>query len=254
MNGFEKHGITYSSPSSINMYAAAPCAWVAKYLFNKKFRFGLAAKAGLLVEDAVASVLLDGVPEEDAIKKAVSEYNKASAFGASSSEVSRGEGIPGMIQGALEELKPYGAPEMPTDIIYGKKQRKIELLCNGDGWKLPVIGYLDFYFPAHGLIVDLKTSLRCPSSLSDEHARQGAIYRAAVGNSAMKFLYVTPKKTTWLEVEDHVPVLAEVKAILNRQERMLRLDKEVIRDIVPVNASSFYWSGDTDMRKELYDM
>jgi hypothetical protein len=47
-------------------------------------------------------------------------------------------------------------------------------------------------------------------------------------------------------------VLAEVKAILNRQERMLRHEADDIRAMVPVIGSSYYWSGDADLRKEMY--
>jgi len=49
-NGFEKHNIDHSSPSSINMWSNAPCAWAAKYLYGRKFKYGLAPKAGILVE------------------------------------------------------------------------------------------------------------------------------------------------------------------------------------------------------------
>lgn len=250
--GWAKHGITHTSASSINMYAAAPCAWVARYLYNKKFSFGLAAKAGVLAEDAVVNVIARGWDAEKAIADAVAQYNKAAALKASDAERKRGEGIPGMIEQALEALKPYGEPEFDKDLVSDKKQKKIELLCKGDGWELPVIGYLDFHFPAHGLVIDLKTTMAAPTSMSDEHTRQGAIYRQAMGNCAVKFLYVTPKKSVIHDIDDPRPVLAEVKTILNKQEKLLRLDAEVIRDIVPVIGSSFYWSGDADLRKEMY--
>lgn len=251
-SGFEKHNIDHSSPSSINMWSNAPCAWAAKYLYGRKFKFGLAPKAGILVEDAVVKVLTGVLSEQDAIDQACGEYNKSAAIGASNADIKRGEAIAGMIQSAVEELKQYGEPEFDGDLVNGAKQKKIELICNGDGWRLPVIGYIDLHYPKHGLIVDLKTTMRCPSFMSDEHTRQGCIYRSAMGNQAVKFLYVTGKKTAWFDIEDPAPVLAEVKAILNRQEKMLRLDSEQIKNIIPVNAGSFYWSDDQEIRKELY--
>lgn len=253
MSGFERHNIKHTSPSSINLFSAAPCAWVARYLFDKKFSFSLAAKAGTIVEDAIVSVLLNGVDAAVAIDSANKEYTKACAFGCSDADRKRGEAISGMIEGGLDELAQYGTPEMPTDIIYGKKQKKIELLCNGDGWKLPVIGYLDLHYPQHGLIIDIKTTMRAPSSLSDEHARQGAVYRASMGNAAVKFLYLTGKKTVVLEVDDPAPILADVKTILNRQERLLRLDASDILSIIPV-VNSFYWEGNENVKKELYGL
>ena len=250
MNGFEKHGIDHSSASSINMFCNAPCAWVAKYLYNQKFNFSLAARAGTLVEEAVVNVLT-GWTEEDAVAAAMASFNKESAFNASGADIKRGEGIPDMITLALQELKPYGDPEFAVGITK-TDQKKIEILCNGDGWKLPVIGYLDFHFPKHGLVVDLKTSMRAPGAMSDEHTRQGSLYRAAMGNEAVKFLYVTPKKAMWHDIDDPKPVLAQIKAILNRQERLLRHDAEVIRDMVPVMSGSYYWKGDEALRKEIY--
>jgi hypothetical protein len=253
MDGFTLHGIDHSSPSSVNMWASAPCAWVAKYLYGKKFNFSLAAKAGVLVEDAVVSVLARGMSAEDAIKQAVGEYNKASMLGSSDSEQKRGAAIPAMIEMTLAELAPYGDPEFQPDVVKGFSQKKIELMCNGNGWKMPLIGFLDFHFPQHGLIVDLKTTMRLPSDISDEHRRQGSVYKQAMGNQSVRFLYVSGKGCKWHDIEDHLPVLAEVKAILNRQEAFLRMgDNDLLRSVVPVMANSYYWSDDADTRKELY--
>lgn len=251
-NGFERHNIDHSSPSSINMWMNAPCAWIAKYLLNEKFSFSLAARAGVLAEDAVVNVLTNGWTQDDAIKAALDEYNKACAFGASDADRKRGEAITGMIDGAVSELKQYGEPEFDKSLT-DNKQKKIELVCNGGAWSIPVIGYLDFHYPQHGLVVDLKTTMRLPSEMSNEHMRQGAVYKQAMGNHAVKFLYVTGKGTKWHEIEGHKDILAEVKQSIIRQEAFLNLgDAELLKRIVPVNMGSFYWSGDSDIRKKLY--
>jgi len=253
MNGFALHNIQHSSPSAINMWAAAPCAFIAKYLLNQKFKFSLAAKAGMIVEEAVVNVLSNGWTEEKALKAAINEYTKASAFGASDADLKRGEAIAGMITGAIAELKQYGETEQGTDIVYGKKQKKVEMICSGDGFKLPVIGYLDLHYPKHGLIVDLKTTMRLPSEMSDEHIRQGGFYRGAMGNQTVKFLYVSGKAHKWHEVPDAVPVLQEIKTLVNRQEKFLKLgDAATLQSFVPVNAGSYYWTGDEQLRKSLY--
>lgn len=256
LSGFEKHSIDHTSASQINMYADAPCAWIAQYLFGKKSKFGAAAKAGLLVEDAIVNVLMRGMSEADAIANATAHYATFTAFGATDAEMKRGEGIPKMIGLALAELRQYGEPEFDRDSITGDlKQKKVEVLCHGDGFTLPIIGYIDFHFPKYGLIIDLKTTTRMPSEMSDAHLRQQAIYRQAFGNHAVKFLYVTPSKSAIYEPDSHKEALQSIKTILNRQEKFLSLgDKEFLRSIVPVNTESFYWNGNTDVRRELYGL
>lgn len=255
MNGFQRHNIVHSSPSSLNMWASAPCAWVARYLLDQKFKFSNAAKAGSLVEEAIVNIIANGWTEEKAISEALKEYNKSCAFSASDADRKRGDAIPGMITNAVQELSQYGEPEFGTDLVYGKKQKKIEIICNGDDWRLPIVGYLDLYFPKENLVVDIKTSMKLPSCMSSEHMRQGAVYRGAMGNATVKFLYVTGKGYKWHEVENHVPILAEFKEILNRQEKFLKLgNADFLKSIVPVMAGSFYWSGDEALRKEIYNV
>ena len=251
MNGFELHGLNHTSPSQLNMWAESPDAWVAKYLFGAKFSFGVAPLIGTLVEKVVADALC-GDSFEAALERAEAEFKKFTAIGASEKDRERIGDIKAMSELALEVLKPYGEPEFVNKLT-GREQQKIELLCNGKDWTLPIIGYLDFVYPHHGLIIDLKTTLRCPSEISVSHARQAAVYSKAKGNMECKMLYVTPKKTALHGVEDTGAVLAEIKALLARQEAFLRLgDKELLRSVVPVRADSFYWNADAHVRKELY--
>lgn len=249
MNGFQKHAIDHSSPSQINMWADAPCAWIAKYLFDKKFSFSNAARAGVLVENAVKFILTGKSTQEEAIEQAYNAYMMQVALTGTEADRNRGQAIRGMIEGAIDALKEYGEPEFTET----GEQKKVEIVCKGDGWELPVIGFLDFHFPKHGVIVDLKTTMRMPSSMSSSHLRQQAVYQKVIGNQEVKFLYVTGKKAEMFSCEGHDGVLAEIKVIMNRQERFLRIgDKETLKSIVPVNQSSFYWSGDEVIRQELY--
>ena len=69
----------------------------------------------------------------------------------------------------------------------------------------------------------------------------------------MKFLYVTPKKVDMKEDGDADELMAEIKRHLTRQEAFLRMgNKELLRDIVPVNPDSFYWRGDANTRLKLF--
>lgn len=253
MNGFEKHGLDHSSPSQINMWAECPGAWAAKYLYGQTFHFGVAPQIGVLVEQVVAAVLL-GSSLDEQIKAAEKQFLKDNALNTDEKDLERVSNIADMAALALEALKEYGEPEF-NQTLTGPEQQKIELKCNGDGWQLPIIGYLDFVFPKHGLIIDLKTTLRCPSTMSDAHARQAAIYSKAKGNMGVKFLYVTPKKHNLIGLEDEAQYLNQVKHFLNRQEKLLKIfTKEDLINIVHVNSSSFYWNKDGKILKELYGL
>ncbi len=254
MNGFELHNRTHSSPSQINQWCDAPCSWISQYLYGNKGKFGAAAKAGVLVEEAVVNVLARGWDAGAAVAAAQQAYNTFTAIGATETDQKRGQGIQGMIELALEALKPFGQPEFDRDGITGDiKQKKVEVTCRGEGWSLPVIGFVDLDFPHHGVLVDLKTTGKMPSEMSAAHLRQQAIYQQAFGNRAVSFLYVTSKKSQLFTPEGHKDVLSDIKAILTRQERFLRLgDRELLRSVVPVAQDSFYWSGNEATRREMY--
>lgn len=255
MSGFEKHGLKHSSPSALNMYAECAGAWAARYLFNRQFKFGVAPQIGILVEDICARVLTKEATFEQALKLAQDKFNKDNALNTSAKDRERISDIEAMAALALKELEPYGMPHFDNCVVNGRKQQKIELKCNGNGWTLPIIGFLDFCWPQHGIDLDLKTTLRIPSTMSEAHKRQGSIYKKARGNHQMKFLYCSPKKTNMIDVENENETLQDVKNILNRQEALLALhDADTIRKMVPINTSSLYWSGAEDIRKELYNV
>jgi hypothetical protein len=102
-------------------------------------------------------------------------------------------------------------------------------------------------------VIDLKTTGRIPTQMSAEHQLQRAIYAKANGNMAVKFLYVSEKKTNLLEDGDPTELLAKAKVQIGRMEAFLRhVDKDIAREIVPLNTSSFYWTGNEALRKEFY--
>lgn len=248
MNGFEKHGITHTSPSQLNMWIDCPAAWMAKYFYGHRFSFGVAAQVGVLTERVCKEVLTGELSLDAAIERAEKDFNRDNALNVNEKELARVSDIRAMAELAIGELSQYGKPVYNED----GSQIKIELTCRGDNWELPVIGYIDFYYPDHGVWVDLKTTLRIPSVMSDAHNRQAAVYRKALGNMAGRFLYVSPKKALWHEVDAPEDYLAQIKGVLNRQERALRYDAETLKSILPVNLSSFYWNGEESARKELF--
>lgn len=248
-NGFERHGIDHLSASSINLWSNAPDVWVMQYLFGKRTAMGAAAWRGICTEDAVVETLMGG-SEKDAIAKALTKFDSRFPIGDEKTTKERAM-IEPMVQVAIEELMEFGKPEFPEG---ESQQEKISIIAKGNDWEIPVIGYLDLVFPQHGLVIDLKTTSRIPSTMTAEHQLQRAIYQKAKGgNQSVKFLYVSPKKASMLEDGDVATTLAQAKVQISRMEAFLRLlDRDQARAIVPLQPNSFYWSGAEDLRKEFY--
>ena len=246
MNGFEKHGIKHLSPSSINLWTNAPDVWVAQYLFGKRGPMSAAAMRGICTEDAVVAVL-QGKNKDGALDQALEKFDQTFPIGDEKTTKERAMIQPCM-ELAVQELEQYGEPEFPEE-----GQEKISITAKTDDYEIPVIGYLDLCFPKHGVVIDLKTTGRCPSVMSAEHKLQRAIYQKAKGNQIVKFLYVTPKKTNLLEDGDPSEILRRTKIQITRMERFLRSgNARDVASVIPVNPNTFYWNGAEDIRQELY--
>lgn len=250
MNGFEKHGVTHLSPSQINTYLESPGYWVATKLLGNKTIGSAAMNRGIVVEDAVAAVLMSGKEVADAKRMALESFDMRCAYLPDLEKTAKErESIEAMVDQGLEALD--GFPELippPED----SKQHKIELTCRlDDGSAITIIGYLDFAFGGNmKKVVDLKTTLRMPSNgvMSMSHKIQRCVYKTAVEDGwDVDFLYVTPKKHAMLTVpdEEHGKIMAQVKAVANQMNRLLKVsdDPEEIASIASVNPGSFYWSG-----------
>ena len=247
MNGFEKHGIKHLSASSINLWTNAPDVWVASYLFKKRTPMGAAAMRGICTEDAVANTLTGKLHKAGALDQALEKFD--SMFFMADEKITKERAmIEPCMELTLQELEHYGKPEFPED-----GQTKISITAKTDDFEIPVIGYLDFVFPDHGVVIDLKTTGRIPSKMSAEHQLQRAIYQKARGNQVVKFLYVSSKKTNMLEDGDPTEILGLAKKQIARLEKFLRAGSaEDIREVIPVNPNSFYWNGAEDLREEMY--
>ena len=251
-DGFTKHNINHLSASSINLWANAPDVWVMQYLHGKRTPFTSPAPwRGICVEDAVVETLMGG-SEQEAIANALAKFDQRFPIGDEKTTKER-DMVQPMVQLAVEQLMEFGKPEFADA---ENKQEKISITAKGNGWEIPVIGFLDLVFPQHGVVIDLKTTGRMPSTMSAEHQLQRAIYaKAKGGNQSVKFLYVTPKKAAMLEDGDPAELLAQAKVQITRMEAFLRtLDKETAKAIVPVQPNSFYWKGNEQLRKEFYGL
>ena len=231
-NGYTMHGIDHVSASSLNLWAAQPALWVMERLLKLRAPVGPAAHVGTAVERGLEHALLRPETLHDAVPVALEAYD------ALSSDADQRLKIAPMVEQAVKLMADLGKPDVPED----GRQHRVEIAL--DGVPVPCIGFTDFVFGAHGVIVDLKTSSTLPTAIKVAHARQGAVYARAFSNYAMRFAYVTPKKGAMYQLDDVAGNLAALSNIARRLERFLAVSKDPaeLAAIVCPDYESFYWS------------
>jgi hypothetical protein len=245
-NAFEQHGIGHLSYSQASMFIADPARWLVSYVYKHREPSNAAMERGKAVEGGIESYLKDeflGV--EEACDQAIKLFNRGTML-ISTKEAREKElaNIPGMVAQGIEAVKPFGTP-----VTY---QEKIEVMF--DDVPVPVIGYIDWTYD--GLIVDLKTTSRMPSAMSAPHRKQGALYRKAKGNYAVKFVYVTPKKSAVYELDKDEQDLKELHRAFMCMGKLLGIsnDPAELAGFLCPNYDSFYWSNSQtrQMGKEIF--
>jgi hypothetical protein len=253
MNGFEMHGLTHLSASSLNVASSELPLFLMERLLGFRSPTNAAMARGKAAEEGIhVGLVQPGMAVERCVEQALAAFDAEMRFSGDDKREKERDLIPGYVENGLAELRHYGVPT--------GYQEKISIQL--DGVPIPVIGFIDWRFDQHGMVVDLKTSERLPSSLSTAHSRQGAIYMKAHGNYAMRFAYVKPKagkgdgrSCIVLEL-DREQAAAEIAALTNiaqRLERFLRLSKdpkELLGLCIP-NYESFYWSNPATRAKGL---
>lgn len=238
-NAFERHKLDHLSASSINLFVAQPAMWAMQKLMGRKSTVGPAAHRGTCIEAGVEMGLFEpDAPVEACQDLAIARFNQLTALSSHPGVDKERAAIAPAVAIGLAELRQYGVPAAAD----GNRQHRIEVTL--PGVPVPFIGWLDFWFPEHGIIVDLKTQLRLSSKISDPHSRQGAIYHAAHGNFEIRFAYVTPQKVGVYKLEDPRSHLARVVSIAHSIERFLSLSDdgaELTRSLSP-DFDSFYWN------------
>jgi len=244
MSTFPKHGIDHLSASSINLWIAQPALWCASYLLKKRPPVGPAAHRGTAIESGVEAGLFDpSMPVEECQKIAMAKYNSLTWLNSDPRVEKERDVIAPSVSVALAELRQYGVPDKPDD----GRQHKISV--DLPGVPIPVIGFLDFLWSAHGIIGDLKSTARIPSRIGDAHARQGSIYTQSGSNLQTRMVYVSPQKVAAYVVENPAEYLAQVTRAAQAIERFLSLsdDAEKLTLCFAPDLSSFYW-GDQPAR------
>ena len=166
--------------------------WVLEKILGIKQPVGVPAHRGVAVEDGVAYGLMH--PDAslgDCLSVALIKYDTITAMSSDDRREKYRASITDMVAQALVELRPFGIPS--------RKQGFIE--WRPDGLQLPIVGYFDFEWAQHGLIVDLKTTEKMPGEIKVGHARQISLY-AMSDNYGAAAMYVTPKKSALYRLEN----------------------------------------------------
>jgi len=235
---FEQHGIDHLSSSQINTWIAAPSYWVLNKLMGVKGSMGCAAHRGTATESGVSAGLFDhALSAEDCTGIALPLYDRATALNGDPNRDKERAAIPGMVEIALQELRPRGVPIRPNG-----DQHKIEIQL--EGVSVPIVGYLDWMYETE--VIDLKTTLRVPSQMSESHLRQATIYKVAIPDKRNRFFYTSDKKSVMhtLNREQYDKALTEITGAARRLERFLSLstDRHELAAMVPHSSESFYFS------------
>lgn len=246
MNPFEVHGIAHLSPSSLNTFAAAPAVFVLDKLLKRKGKVGAAAHRGTAVEFGVAHGLSTGASDEECIDKAINEFWRLTAMLSDPRNEKEREAIPDMVKLALDNLRPYGPPT--------SMQGRVEVsVC---GLQVPIIGFYDFEWANHKIIVDLKTTHALPSQIKLAHARQVALYSAFRNHDYdPRLAYVTSKKAAVYRLESAEEHMKSLERIALSVQKLLSVsdDPREIASMVAPDIESFYFN-DPDMRQAAFSV
>lgn len=229
---FERH-----SPSSLNLFAAQPSMFVLEKIIDLRQPVGAPAHRGTAVEDGVTLGLMNpDAPLEACYEAAFKKYDTISALSGDKRREEYRATIPEMVKSALEELRPYGIPSHCQQFVSWQPE----------GLKFPIVGYLDYRWEQHGIVVDLKTTEKLPSSIKVPHARQVALYATATGDNVdARLTYATPKKKATYQLENIRDHLNALHQIALRCEAFLALseDPKFFTSIIVPDLESFYWGG-----------
>lgn len=245
-NAFERHGIGHLSASSLNLWAAQPALWIMERLLGRRSPPGIPAARGKAVEVGVHAGLVDpALAVEDCIAEAERSFDRETMLSGDPRRAEVRGKLGGWVRGAVAELRQYGPPD--DDGYQGRVETRL------DDVPVPIIGYVDWRFSHHGLIVDLKTAERHPSAIGASHGRQGAVYASAHGNFGMRFAYAKPApgkndarqvlvlEMSGDEVRQHLAALRLIALSLGRFLSVSRDARELAGLIVP-DFDAFWWS------------
>jgi hypothetical protein len=238
-------GMTHWSVSTCNL-AEADMALLLMKLKGIRNSVGSAAHRGTASEAGVVKGLMDPTASlEECQALAVKEFDRLTALSADANREKERDAVPGIVEQALAELRPYGVPS--------HTQLRIE--WSHPDLALPFLGFADFYWEDAGIIVDLKSQLRLSSEISTQHARQVALYCGSISdNIDGRVTYASPKKAATYQVENMRDHLQSLVRIAQRVERFLSISPDIneLCGLVIPNTSLFYY--DPPTRQAAYEI
>lgn len=223
------------SPSSLNLFCASPSMFVLERILGVRQPVGSPAHRGTAVEDGVTHGLMNlGADIDACVAVALKKYDTISALSGDKRREDYRATIPDMVKTALEELRPYGTPSRCQGFVEWRPE----------GLASPIVGYFDYEWEQHGVLVDLKTTEKLPSAIKVPHARQVALYTQS-DNVDARLTYTTPKKKATYRLENVREHRNALHQIALRVERFLSLsdDPEFFTSITAPDYESFYWGG-----------
>lgn len=245
MNAFEKYDIKHLSPSTCNMFAASPAAFVLDKIYKRRGKVGPAAHRGTAVEAGIAKGLLEGASLAECVQEAEQTFSRLTALSGDPRRDKEGSALADMVKIGMAELAPYGAPS--------STQGKVE--WNIEGVPVPMIGFFDFEWADHNIIVDLKTTHALPSKISTSHARQVALYKAARGLQDARLCYVTGKKSAVYTLENADDHLRALESIAKRIANFISLSEDPA-DLVKITTPDVdsFWFNDPETRQAAFEI
>ena len=206
-----------SSPSTCNLFVGSQAAFVLDKCLKRKGAVGAAAHRGTSVEKGIVYGLETGVDDTECIQVAKDEFWRLTALSGDPAREKEEAAVPEMVKQGLKELRPYGKPT--------STQGKIEYRF--DAIAVPFIGYYDVEWKNHNILVDIKTTHALPSKISTNHARQVALYTAAMGHeNDPRVTYITPKKSATYRVENILEHVASLERIGLAIQRFLSISQD----------------------------
>ena len=242
--GFQPH----LSASNINLFKNNLSMWILRYGYNKLTYSSPSMDRGTACELGIVSALTEKLTLKQATNQAIEYYNDQ-VHTDHDDHVKQVAYIEPIIKNAYDTLVEFGIPEFDE----GDRQQKVEfeLVDHEQNWVADIIGYLDLVYQDKGLVVDIKTTLRTPPVMSWSHQLQRAIYQTGKDNYSVKFLYVTPKASTFREDGDK-SVLEQAKVYVNKMNYFCyTLSPSQAKRCIPLQ-DDFYFNGHQDL-KEFYN-
>ena len=249
--GFSRYGLTHLSPSQINKFTAAPCAWLNEYVLKKgQFQQSWAMLRGTATELAIDAFVRQGKDYEASVELAEKFLEKETAGWADQS-AGLDKHVPiierWVDQGSrvlASKCKSFETLEAQKDIFF-----EIPLKAGGSVGIKGIMDWIATSSSQRPMIIDLKTSKSLWRKTKFSHLVQGAIYAAAqVEEPNVAFLYAVerqhnPIEWRWFGHDDMATALHHVLRTANAiNNLLLTVGPEMIENVLVPDPDNFHYN------------